>query len=117
MDINNSGFIETSEVENLLNHLLNDGQSGVSKTEVLAVMSRIDTNSDGRISFDEFVRLMVPMLEESNEADWEGSFQRFKEERELVKGIVNFPWFVHLTCCSFVEMQVKLIFKGLIWMS
>jgi len=51
LDIDDSGYIEFSEVETLLSDVYN---GPVPKFEVQAFMKHFDTNSDGRISWKEF---------------------------------------------------------------
>lgn len=54
LDVDNSGYIETGEVETLLDSVYKD--KSVPDFEVSAFMKFFDTNKDGRISWDEFER-------------------------------------------------------------
>ena len=61
VDINRNGFIDSREMEIILNKLRNDGQR-VSKLEVKSVMDFTDANGDRLIGFDEFIRVRQSYL-------------------------------------------------------
>ncbi|KAK9811376.1 hypothetical protein WJX72_002779 [[Myrmecia] bisecta] len=75
VDANANGFIESRELERMLNCLLHDG-SHVSKADVRAVMESIDANGDRRVSFDEFIKVILPMLEAQEVSGEEGVLQQ-----------------------------------------
>ena len=63
VDIDRSGYVGQSELENLMNSIaIQGGIQAPSKTEVQQTMQVLDQNHDGRISFEEFKVLIVEML-------------------------------------------------------
>jgi calmodulin len=55
LDHDGSGFLEVKEVQQLFQRL----GKNPSETQLKAMVSRADDNGDGKISFDEFCRMMV----------------------------------------------------------
>ena len=56
VDTNHNGFIDSREMEIILNKLRDDGQRA-SKLEVKSVMDFVDANGDRLVGFDEFIRV------------------------------------------------------------
>ena len=53
-DLNNSGYISVLELKEILAKI---GQN-YSEQQIAAMISMVDTDNDGRLNFQEFVRLM-----------------------------------------------------------
>ncbi|KAK9861698.1 hypothetical protein WJX84_004552 [Apatococcus fuscideae] len=75
VDTNHNGFIDSREMEIILNKLRDDGQRA-SKLEVKSVMDFVDANGDRLVGFDEFIRVMGPMLDNKAMMPWRTSITK-----------------------------------------
>ncbi|KAK9831937.1 hypothetical protein WJX81_001333 [Elliptochloris bilobata] len=62
-DVDGNGYLESMEVGRIMARMKAGGR-GVSNAEVRAVMRQVDSNNDARVGFDEFVRVMAPLLQD-----------------------------------------------------
>ncbi|KAK1390805.1 Calcium-dependent protein kinase 32 [Heracleum sosnowskyi] len=70
-DQNNSGYIEIEE----LRHALNDEEDANSEEVITAIMHDVDTDKDGRISYEEFATMMKAGT------DWRKASRQYSRER------------------------------------
>ncbi|XP_051118710.1 calcium-dependent protein kinase 8-like [Andrographis paniculata] len=70
-DKNGSGFIEIEELRNALN----DEEEANSEEVINAIMQDVDTDKDGRISYDEFAAMMKAGT------DWRKASRQYSRER------------------------------------
>ena len=63
IDANKNGSLESREVERLLMTIADDASQIITHKTVRSAMDRLDTNKDKRITFDEFIRVSLELLD------------------------------------------------------
>ena len=63
IDANQNGSLEAREVERLLMTIADDASQIITHKTVRSAMDRLDTNKDKRITFDEFIRVSLELLD------------------------------------------------------
>lgn len=63
IDANKNGSLEAREVERLLMTIADDASQIITHKTVRSAMDRLDTNKDKRITFDEFIRVSLELLD------------------------------------------------------
>ena len=62
-DVDKSGTLERDEVKKLLNDACGElGADAITDEQLDAVISTVDDNNDGKISYDELFQIIAPIL-------------------------------------------------------
>ena len=62
-DVDKSGTLERDEVKKLLNDACGElGADAITDDQLDAVISTVDDNNDGKISYDELFQIIAPIL-------------------------------------------------------
>ena len=65
-DVDKSGTLERDEVKKLLNDACGElGADAITDEQLDAVISTVDDNNDGKISYDELFQIIAPILRQS----------------------------------------------------
>ena len=65
-DVDKSGTLERDEVKKLLNDACGElGADAITDDQLDAVISTVDDNNDGKISYDELFQIIAPILRQS----------------------------------------------------
>ena len=65
-DVDKSGTLERDEVKKLLNDACGElGADAITDEQLDAVISTVDENNDGKISFEELFQIIAPILRQS----------------------------------------------------
>ncbi|KAL3159544.1 hypothetical protein ABBQ38_009960 [Trebouxia sp. C0009 RCD-2024] len=91
VDSNGNGSLDSREIEVLLNSLVTDALGEgrrVSKAEIRNVMEKVDSNKDRRIAFDEFIRVMAPLLDTNHELNWHANMVDVIEHNQRTEGYI-----------------------------